>query len=158
MKENILSLDQAKKTGYSIYRKGRIIKGGVWDLNKIKGRINQLQFYYDMLLKIIKRERITRIVAEDMYNDNHKKSFICLGEIRGIMLLAASKNNIPVTFISPLDHKYYLTGNMYANKSETMSVLDKMGYKYKDDNQADAISILLCYLNDNNIQVTHPNE
>ena len=47
---------------------------------------------------------------------------------------------------------------MYANKAETMSVLDKMGYKYKDDNQADAISIVLCYLNDKKLPVIQPNE
>lgn len=158
MYRNILSLDQARKTGYSIYRNGKIIGGGVWDLNKIKGRCEQLLFYHDRLMKTIKRERITEIVAEDMYNDKHKNTLICLGEIRGVMLLAAVQNNIPVTFINPLDHKYFTTGNKYANKAETMSVLDDLGYRYKDDNEADTISIMLCYLNDKKLPVIHSNE
>lgn len=39
-----------------------------------------------------------------------------------------------------------------------MSVLDDLGYRYKDDNEADAISIMLCYLNDKKLPVIHPNE
>lgn len=158
MKANILGLDQAKKTGYSIYRKGEIIRGGVWDLNKIKDRSEQLFFYYNTLMKIIKRERITEIVAEDTYNDNHKNTLISLGEMRGVMLLAACQSHLPVAFISPLEHKLFTTGNKYANKAETMSALDNLGYSYKDDNEADSISILLCHLKNRNLPVTHPND
>lgn len=149
-RNNILSIDQARITGYCIYKKSMIKASGVWKFST--DHLKRLLEFYNKLITVIKRERITQIVAEDIY-DGINKAVVSLGEMRGVLLLISEKTGIPICFISPKEHKYSLTGNQYANKSETMNRLTRMGYKFKDDNEADAISIMLHYLKSNHLPI-----
>ena len=48
------------------------------------------------------------------------------------------------------------TGSTFANKIQTMQAIQEKGYKPKDDNESDSISIMLCYCYYQNIRVNHP--
>ena len=151
----ILALDQATITsGYSIYRNGKIKKSGLIKCNAKQHSERYLQFY-NQLNEIIGHYNVTDIVAEDIY-PGEKIGYLRLGEIRGVLLLVAACKKIPVNFLYPSEHKENLTGNRYANKLETMEYLKEMGYKFADDNVADSISIMLCFLNNQNLPVTYP--
>ena len=156
-KRNILSIDQATYiSGYSIYRNGKIRKS---DIIKCKGTNHGKRYlqFYNQLNDIIERYKINEIVAEDVYK-GEMKGYLRLGEIRGVLKMAAASKGLPIKFVTPSEHKENLTSNMYANKTETMNVLNELGYKFKDDNEADSISIMLSYLYKEHLPVTHPNQ
>lgn len=154
MRRNILAIDQATKSGYSIYTNGKITKGNVLDLKKA---LNKHLCFHDTISTLIEENEITEIVAEDLYN-RYSKAVLSLGELRGILKYIAAIKGIPITFVEPKEHKYHLTGNEYSSKGDTMEAIKELGYHFKDDNQADSISIMLYYLNRNHLPIKHPIE
>ena len=156
-KETILSLDTATTTGYSIYKNNEIKYSGVWKFSK-NDKTKKLIQFYETLCKTIEKYHISTVVAEDIFFDEGKpKALLALGAMRGIIQLVCAQYQIKLAdFIEPVDHKYLLTGNLYANKSQTVKAINELGYQVKDDNEADAISIMLAHLQLNKLPIIHP--
>ena len=159
MSERVLSLDTAATTGFAIYDRNRIKSSGVWKFSK-SDKAKKISQFYDTLCQTIEEDHISTIVAEDVYFDpSRPKALEALGEMRGIIYLVCSQYNIKLAdFIQPVDHKYLLTGNQYANKSQTIEAVNSLGYQVQDDNEADAISIMLAYLQLNKRLILHPDQ
>ena len=150
-KITILSLDQAQKTGYAIYRKGEIIKSGTWKLPDNRKYIR----YFELLTKTIEKYGITEIVAEDiLYHPQKQSVLLALGALRGILLERCDAYDIPKpTFIMPDEIKRFATNYKYASKENMIDAIKKKGYNPVDDNEADALWLMLYYLNQNNISI-----
>ncbi len=156
-KQVILSIDQATKSGYSLYKNKKIYKGGIIDMNKDKD--HQFKYLYDTLTDLIQQHQVTEIVAEDTYDSGRIKAIRKLGEIRGAIRGIAIANHLPKpTFIEPTKHKAFITHNRFAKKDEVMKKLSQLGYTFEDDNQADSIAIMLYYLNLKGLPVIHPKD
>lgn len=146
-KRTILALDTATKCGWALWRDGELISSGVWNFgSKTTGR--KLSKFATQLIKIIQDERITEIVAEDIFLDNGRpKAFWSLGAMRGVLLSVCEYLNVPKYFIAPQQHKRYLCRSNYATKTDTQTALQRLGYgKIVSDDEADAIAILLTHI------------
>lgn len=170
----ILSLDTAsKKTGYAVYKDGTIITNGAW-------KIDQLRPFSDLERKItttIAKYDITVIVAENIYKSQDTRlqsAFDALSKCHGVLNLISENTETPLILIDPRRAKRVMWGYTTARadhrtmtrqeqKARMCRAVERLGYKLKtdrngnkDNDQADAIGILITYLNAHNLPVTHP--
>ena len=86
-------------------------------------------------------------VEELFFNTNAKTAFV-VGQARGVVLLAAAQNNIPVAIYTPLQVKIAVTGYGRAEKKqigEMVKMLLKLPSIPKPDDTADALAIALTH-------------
>lgn len=181
----ILALDtSSSKTGYAIYKNGkitehgsiRLISKGVTDSERTQNRLGQL---YVKVCNLISKHKVTQLVAEDIFKDSdpRKKSAVeILGQCRGVIVASNTQNQLPpIIFINPLKVKHDIWGYSSSirqhrtltrseHKERMIRAVERLGYQLKtdrngnkDNDQADAIGILVTYLNAYHIPVTHPN-
>lgn len=160
----ILSLDTAsRKTGYAIYKNGKIVKSGTWIL-KPSVRFADL---YNHIVEAINKHNVTKIIAEDIFKDDSKpNAYEVLAECRGVVECVSQLHKLSISFIRPIaikQHIYgvqYKSGNTKINHKELMiKRIKKLGYSLEKDNaddEADAIGLLITYLNNHNYIVKHP--
>ncbi|OJU44305.1 MAG: hypothetical protein BGN96_01660 [Bacteroidales bacterium 45-6] len=153
---NILSLDQAAKTGYAIYHNGRIIASGTW---KLPAKHKHL-WYTRKLQETVKKYDITAIVAESGFFDcNRPRAATSLWELNGILQLVNGQNNMkPITYVEPDQLKKSTTGNRWAKKAEMIEAVKFLGYNPDTDDEADAIAIMQWYTKLMGIPIRHPNK
>ena len=165
----ILALDTAsKKTGYAIYKNGKIFKSGTWKLKKGK----ELLALFDNLETIIRKHEITQIVAEDIYQDKSKKdAYERLCMCKGVLYVIAERYDIPLlTSFNPIRIKQHIWSyNPYStvhknltrteHKKRMVNAVTRLGYKLETesaDDEADAIGLLTAYLDDYKYEIIHP--
>lgn len=163
----ILSIDGATKTGYAIYKDGRITEHGTKRFRKETRSYE----YGCWLEKIIKEKGVTQIVAEDIYREHTQtkdKAFQVLANLQGVLKYISGCYNVPVTFYNPL----FVKSNIISTSSEQHTrtedkermircVTNRYGYSLADskaDDEADAIGIMITYLLEHNMPVTHPKD
>lgn len=164
-KEIILALDTATTTGYAIYQNGKIIDHGIWKFNIID-RHEQL---YAQLTKTIRKHKVTTIIAEDIFKSKDQRlisAFQVLSELRGIIELAAQRHGLKLSFLNPLIVKshmipsfsYKTKGTRADQKKAMINVVTKLGYilNTTKDDEADAIGILITYVEGMRYQIQHP--
>lgn len=160
----ILSLDCATKTGYAIWRNGAIVVSGTKQFNRKNGK--RLNEYRKWLLDTITEWQVTDIIAEDIYREhNHfmDKTYKALSQIQGITEMVSEETHITHTFVNPLPVKRYMingtTRNRTTDKQRMINRVTALGYTLETpnaDDEADAIGIMLYYLDANNLPITHP--
>lgn len=181
----ILALDtSSSKTGYAIYKNGkitdhgsiRLLSHGETDTERTQNRLGQL---YTKVRNLISKHKITQLVAEDIFKDSDPRkqsAFDILAQCRGVIVASNTQNQLPpIIFINPLKVKHEIWGySSSIRQHRTMSraeqkermcrAVERLGYQLKtdrngnkDNDQADAIGILATYLKLHHIQVVHPN-
>lgn len=160
----ILSLDTAsRKTGYAIYENGKIVKSGTWIL-KPNVRFADL---YNHIVEAINKHNVTKIIAEDIFKDDSKpNAYEVLAECRGVVECVSQLYKLPISFIRPIAIKQHMYGIQYkseksknANKELMIKRIKKLGYsleKENADDEADAIGLLITYLDNHNYIIKHP--
>ena len=162
----ILSIDGATRTGYAIYKGGAIIAHGTKQFTPSK-RVEQ---YGDWLQQTIGEWQVTEIVTEDIYREHdHTKdrAFLSLALMQGALRVITYQNGITPTFLNPLLIKSHMIPSFgrkkctrEENKQRMINRVKGYGYQLEHDNtddEADAIGILITYLDEYNIPVVHPN-
>lgn len=181
----ILALDtSSSKTGYAIYKNGkitkhgsiRLISKGTTDTERTQNRLAQL---YTKVNALIISEKVTQLVAEDIFRDSDPRkqsAFDILAQCRGVIVASNTQNQLPpISFINPLKVKHDIWGYSSSirlhrqmgrkeQKQYMCKAIERLGYQLntdrngnKDNDQADAIGILVSYLNAHKIPVSHPN-
>lgn len=163
MEKIILSIDGATKTGWAIYKDGRIILHGT------KKFIPQRRYidYFRWLMEIITKYKITHIVAEDIFREHSRtmdNAFYVLSKMQGVLECAAGINGKTITLLNPLQVKNNMIPSLkpHNRKNDKIRMINRvnfLGYQLeteKSDDEADAIGILITYLDNNNIPVNHP--
>ena len=98
--------------------------------------------------KIIKKNKPDAMSVEDLFFGANAKTALVVGQARGVILLAAAKNKIPVTKYTPLEVKMALSGYGRADKNQVGQMvkvilgLEKMP---KLDDTTDALAIALTH-------------
>lgn len=180
----ILALDtSSSKTGYAIYKNGkitehgsiRILSRGATDTERTQNRLGQL---YTKVCNLISKHKATQLVAEDIFKDSDPRkqsAFDILAQCRGVIVASNTQNQLPpIVFINPLKVKHDIWGysssirqhrtmTRQEQKQRMIRAVERLGYQLKtdrngnkDNDQADAIGILVTYLNVHKIPVAHP--
>lgn len=161
-KKVILAIDGATKSGWAIWRKGKIVKSGTKRFNAS----TRLNGYYDWLMESIVKWKITDVVVEDVYREHTRimdKTFMALSKMQGVVEMVCYSKGIIPEYADPIKVKRYMingtTRNRKRDKQRMVSRVTFLGYKLQTsnaDDEADAIGILLYYLDRKNIPIKHP--
>ncbi len=108
----------------------------------------RLQQIYNGLVSVIIKDDPDEMSIEKLYFQNNQKTAIAVAEARGVVLLAAQMNNIPIHEYTPLQVKNAVTGYGQAHKPQVMEMtrrLLKLDNVPKPDDTADALAMAICH-------------
>lgn len=109
----------------------------------------RLKMIYDDLTEVIKTFKPDAISIEKLYFTTNQKTAIMVAEARGVILLSAKQNNLPIFEYTPLQVKTAVTGYGKAKKPQVMEMtrrLLKLPAVPKPDDTADALAIALTHI------------
>jgi crossover junction endodeoxyribonuclease RuvC len=124
------------------------IKNGLIRLPSTKTIAQKLELIYDGLDKIIKIYKPDEFAIETAFFGKNVQSAMKIGYARGVSMLAAIHNNIPISEYSPREVKKSIVGSGAASK-EQVSYMIKTILNIKNDkmrlDESDALAIALCH-------------
>ncbi|NWF52657.1 MAG: crossover junction endodeoxyribonuclease RuvC [Nitrospirae bacterium] len=181
----ILGIDPGSITGYGIIdtnfnQKQTIIKTsglkGIQNSNKLQRMPNdciyvasgsidlsfkkpfhlRLKNLYNSLIDIIKEYSPHEVVVEKVFFSKSVKSALNLGQIRGVVLLAASSQNLNIYEYSALEVKKAITGYGRAEKRQVQEMVKRILFPnfnthvlsfVLNEDASDALALTICHMN-----------
>lgn len=108
----------------------------------------RLEKIYDDLTTIIKKYRPKAMSVEKVFYNSNAKTVIDVSQARGVIMLGAQKNMVPVFEYTPLQVKQSVVGYGRADKKQVQEMtrrilaLEKVP---KPDDTADALAMAICH-------------
>ncbi len=108
----------------------------------------RLKEIYEDLNQIIETYRPQAVAIEELFFNTNAKTAILVGQARGVAVLSAATQNIPVYEYTPLQVKQGVVGYGRAEKSQVQQMvkallnLEKVP---KPDDVADALGVAICH-------------
>lgn len=109
----------------------------------------RLKIIYDKVDSIIKQLKPDVMGIEQLFFNKNVRTAFAVGQARGVVLLAAAHNNIPVVEFTPLQVKQSVVGYGRATKEQVIFMTQKLlslPKPAKPDDVADALAIAICSL------------
>jgi crossover junction endodeoxyribonuclease RuvC len=109
----------------------------------------RLKVICDELEEVIAHHRPTDVAGERLFFSRNARTALAMGEARGVALLAAAKNDLPVYEYTPSEVKESLVGYGRATKGQVQELvkmvlgLDSLP---EPDDAADALAVAICHL------------
>ena len=128
--------------------KVKVIENGVVTTSSKSKTPQRLKVLYDNLNDIIKEFKPDEFAIEELFFNQNVKTAITVGHARGIQILSAEENALPIYEYTPLQIKQSITGYGRASKSQmqkTVTTLLNLKQIPKPDDAADALSVALCH-------------
>ena len=141
-------------TGYGFIRSKNndtnIIDYGTISPKKTDNLSLRLNTIYEDITYLIEEYKPSVMAIEEVFYGKNVKSALLLGHARGVAMVCASKNSIPVFEYSARKVKQSITGNGTAHKSQVQYMI-MQSFSLKSDNfsldASDALAIALCHIN-----------
>jgi crossover junction endodeoxyribonuclease RuvC len=108
----------------------------------------RLLYIYTELNRILSREKADVLAIEDVFYATNVQSALKLGHARGIPLLVAAQNKLPVFEYSPLEIKNAVVGYGRAEKRQVQAMVQMLlGLRRlpSPDDAADALAVAICH-------------
>ncbi len=108
----------------------------------------RLQIIFNRMNDIFEKCKPDVMAVERLYFQNNQKTAIDVAQARGVILLSAKLNNVPIYEYTPLQVKTAVTGYGKAQKEQVMEMtrrLLKLEKVPKPDDTADALAIAICH-------------
>jgi crossover junction endodeoxyribonuclease RuvC len=116
---------------------------------KANGDIGKrLKEIHDQLSSIFKKYKPQALAVEEIFFNTNAKSALIVGQARGIVLLLAAQNKIPIHVYTPLQVKVALTGYGRAEKAQIgkmVQILLSLKEIPKLDDTADALAVAVTH-------------
>jgi crossover junction endodeoxyribonuclease RuvC len=140
-------------TGYSIVEKKNggfeLIESGIIQTKKRESFPERLLFIYRRLLGLIERFQPEAVAIEEIYFCRNTKTALKVGEARGIAVLSAASNNLPVYGYTPLQIKQAVCGFGRATKEQVQKMIKRLlntPFSIEQNDAADAVACAICHL------------
>lgn len=141
-------------TGYGFIQSknndNNIIDYGTISPKKTDNLSLRLNTIYEDITYLIEEYKPSVMAIEEVFYGKNVKSALLLGHARGVAMVCASKNSIPVFEYSARKVKQSITGNGTAHKSQVQYMI-MQSFSLKSDNfsldASDALAIALCHIN-----------
>ncbi len=150
----ILGIDPGTATtGYGLIKKNgeiNLINYGCIKTSCDLTTAERLKELYNQLDSLIKKYQPDIAAVEDIFFFKNLKTAIKVSQARGVILLTATKSNIPIFEYTPLQVKQAITSYGRAEKIQvqkmvkTLLNLDEIP---KPDDAADALAVAICCAN-----------
>ena len=108
----------------------------------------RLKEVYASVDEIIRRTQPDALAIEKLFFTTNQKTVIQVAQARGVILLAAAMNGIPVYEYTPLQIKQSVTGYGKAIKTQVQEMtkrLLRLEKVPKPDDTADALAVAICH-------------
>lgn len=108
----------------------------------------RLEIIYEDMQTLFQKWNPDAVSLEKLYFQNNKTTAIGVAEARGVILLAARQNGVPVFEYTPLQVKQSVTGYGKAQKRQVMEMTRKLlclREVPKPDDTADALAMAICH-------------
>lgn len=107
---------------------------------------DRLRQIYDSLAGLIRSHRPQALALEDIFLAANVRSAFILGQVRGVVLLLAAQNSLPIFHYPPLVVKKAVVGYGQASKAQVQLMVEQLlGQKVTDEHAADALAVGLCH-------------
>lgn len=144
--KTILALDLGTKTGWALTEFGKITSG-TQDFKATRFQSADRRFvnFKDWLNKT--RDKTTLAKIDVVYFEEVRRHIgvdaaHCYGGFKAILTTFCQENEISFQGMAVGTIKKHITGNGAAKKDKMIAAVRALGYNPKDDNEADAISLL----------------
>ena len=109
---------------------------------------NRLEIVYNDLCELIQMYSPTEMAIEELFFNTNQKTAIAVAEARGVILLAARKNNLNIAEYTPIQVKMAVTGYGRAEKKqvqEMVKIILGLPKIPKPDDAADTLARAICH-------------
>jgi len=106
-----------------------------------------LQIYRE-IGALIEKYRPEVMAVEELFFNKNSRTVLAVGQARGVVMLAAARENLPVAEYTPLQVKMAVVGYGRAQKKqvqEMVRVLLGLNRHPKPDDAADALAVAICH-------------
>ncbi|MBI4698416.1 MAG: crossover junction endodeoxyribonuclease RuvC [Nitrospirae bacterium] len=130
------------------------IASGDIRMNKNDPPPERLKILYDSLKDIICENKPSHLCIEKIFYHKSITSAFALGSARGIVMLLAAENNLPLSEHNSTELKMALTGYGRAEKRQVKEMvirllnLDPSGARLSED-ATDALALCICHIHNN---------
>lgn len=138
-------------TGYGCLEDGptaRVIEAGVIRLDAKSSVSDRLAELESDFVELLERVRPDLVAVEMLFaHYKHPTTAIVMGHVRGVLLLAIRRRNIPLIELRPTEIKKSLTGHGHAGKEQMQEGIRlELGLTARPEpaDVADALAIALC--------------
>ena len=110
---------------------------------------DRLMKLYDELDALIKKYKPDAMGVEQLFFNRNVTTALPVGQARGVVLLAAAKNNLELVERTPLQIKQSVTGYGKATKEQVIYMVTKLLHlpkPPKPDDTADTLAAAICTL------------
>lgn len=156
MNKIIMGIDPGiADTGYGIIEVDKSGNLKCLDYGSIKTKANtqlpdRLEILNVELEKIIKKYKPKLISVEELFFCNNAKTALIVGQARGVVLLTAKQNKVPIVEFTPLQIKQAVSSYGKASKNQVQRMV-KMILNLKElpkpDDAADGLAAAICASN-----------
>lgn len=108
----------------------------------------RLSTIFRLLTSQLERYQPDCVSVEELFFATNAKTAIAVGEARGVILLAAAQQSLPVISYTPLAVKRTICGSGQADKTQVQKMVTRMLHLTKipqPDDAADALAIALTH-------------
>ena len=147
------------KTGFAIVeplqKGGRVCHSGNIQTGPENPLEDRLSIIYHELSRVLQEWSPDLMILEDVFVvERFPMAAMKLGEVRGIIRLAAKNMSVPISEMKPTEVKSALTGSGRAGKEQIKRVVRRILHikdKIKSDHISDAMALALTGLTRNNL-------
>ncbi|MCL5960939.1 MAG: crossover junction endodeoxyribonuclease RuvC [Chloroflexi bacterium] len=110
---------------------------------------DRLQMIYRGVTDLIYRARPDEVAVEELFFSKNVRTALAVGQARGVAILAAANNDLPVSEYTPLQIKQAIVGYGRARKEqiqEMVRILLNLPAIPEPDDAADALALAICHL------------
>ncbi len=108
----------------------------------------RLNIIFDELNQIIDRYKPDEVAIEKLFFGRNITTAISVGQARGVLMLQAERNDLPIGEYTPMEVKQALVGYGHADKKQVQHMVAQV-LKLKEiprpDDAADALAIAICH-------------
>ncbi len=126
----------------------KLVSFGCIETSKHKSDVKRLKEIAGDLKMIIEQYQPDEVAIEDLFFFKNLKTAIKVAQARGVLMVTATNENLPVFEYTPLQVKQALTGYGRADKKQ-MQWMVKEVLKLKEipqpDDAADALAVAMCH-------------
>ena len=102
---------------------------------------------YDGLAEVIRVHQPQALALEEIFLAANVRSAFVLGQVRGVILLAAAQVALPIFHYPPATVKKAVVGYGQATKAQVqLMVAHLLGVKITNEHAADALAVGMCHL------------
>lgn len=150
----VLGIDPGlKNIGFAVVEQSKSgckpIEYGVIVTDSAEKKEKRLLFIYEELMKIVAKFRPDEAAMEALYFARNVTSALSVAEAKGVIALAAAKNDIPLSEYKPNEIKKAVSGSANADKKTVekyVRLLLHIKEEIKVDHTSDALACALTHL------------